>query len=159
MLQMVHSYSCVWCKCCTGDRWDMTKSWSFTDTSQGARTISEIETLSKKPASKCLGCINIPIFKSIPIDHVVIDTLHLFLRVTDLLINLLMELRRQDGLIKLATRVKLDRNKLTHLAKYEHFLNEDCKVSFRWYVEEATIKWSKVEGSNRPRKAPPLQGS
>ena len=100
----------------------MTKSWSFTDTSQGARTISEIET---KPASKCLGCINIPIFKSIPIDHVVIDILHLFLCVADMLINLLiMELRCQDGIDK-ATRVKLDRNKLTHLAKYEHFLNED----------------------------------
>lgn len=147
------TYSCVWCKCCAGDRWDMTKSWSFTDTSQGARTISEIETLSKKPASKCLGCINIPIFKSIPIDHVVIDTLHLFLRVADLLINLLiMELRRQDGIDK-ATRVKLDRNKLTHLAKYEHFLNEDCKVSFRWYVEEATsgLKWRDLTGPEKHR--------
>ena len=64
----------------------MTKSWSLTNTTQGARTVSEIETLSKKPASKCLGCINIPISKAIPIDHVIIDTLHLFLRVADLLI-------------------------------------------------------------------------
>ena len=39
------TYSCVWCKCCAGDWWDMTKSWSFTDTSQEARTTSEIETL------------------------------------------------------------------------------------------------------------------
>ena len=97
----------------------MTKSWSFTDTSQGARTINEIENLSKKPANKCLGCINIPIFKAISVDHVIIDTLHLFLRITDMLINLLiMELRLQDGIDK-ATEVKLDRSKLTHLAKYE----------------------------------------
>ena len=77
------TYSCVWCKCPAGDHWDMTKSWSFTDTSQGARTIGEIETLSKKSASKCLGCINVPIFKAIPIDHVIIDTLHLFLRIAN----------------------------------------------------------------------------
>ena len=36
------TYSCVWCKCPASDRWDMTRSWSFTNTSQGARTISEI---------------------------------------------------------------------------------------------------------------------
>lgn len=127
------TYSCVWCKCPAGDRWDMTNpGHSQIQPEEQGQSVKL--KLSKKPASKCLSCINIPIFKAIPIDHVIIDTLHLFLRVADLLINLLiMELRRQDGIDK-TTRVKLDRNKLTHLAKYEHYLNEDCKISFRWYV-------------------------
>ena len=120
---------------------------------KGARTISEIETLSRKPTNKCLGCINAPIFNAIPIDHVIIDSLHLFLRIADLLINLLiLELRRQDGVEK-ATNIKLDKSKLTHLAKYEHYLNEDCKISFRWYVEEGKggLKWRDLTGPEKYR--------
>ena len=37
----------------------------------------------------------------IPIDHVIIDTLHLFLHISDLLINLIHEFRRQDGIERL----------------------------------------------------------
>jgi len=75
--------------------------WSLSDVSKGARTIYEIKTRMNKPIKERFGCDNIPIFESIPIDHVVIDTLHLFLRIGDLLINLLiLDLRRQDGIEK-----------------------------------------------------------
>ena len=41
------------------------------------------------------------IFEPIPIDHIVIDTLHLSLHIGDLLINLLiLDLCRQDGIEK-----------------------------------------------------------
>ena len=40
-----------------------------------------------------------PLFPGIPLKNVVIDNLHLFLRVSDVLINLLVvELKRQDGI-------------------------------------------------------------
>lgn len=72
----------------------------LSDTSNGARTIDEIKT-SKKRAKHQYGCKRLPVFESIPIDRVIIDTLHLFLRIGDLLINLLiLDLRRQDGVEK-----------------------------------------------------------
>jgi hypothetical protein len=50
------SYACVWCKCPSSQRWDMSKSWSAFDSSNGAQTISEIESLRKKPKSQKMGC-------------------------------------------------------------------------------------------------------
>lgn len=35
-------YSCIWCKCPSVNRWDMTKVWSLTSTANGARTVDEI---------------------------------------------------------------------------------------------------------------------
>lgn len=64
---------------------DRSKEWSAFDVSKGARTIDEIEKCSKLSKAKCFSCCEIPIFKFVPIDHVIIDTLHLFLRVSDLL--------------------------------------------------------------------------
>ncbi len=141
-------YSCIWCKCPSGDRWNTKKEWSISDTTKGARTISEIQSLSKEPARKKFGCLKMPIFSSIPIDHIIIDTLHLFLRIGDLLINLLiMELRRQDGIDKQRT-LRLDQ---THLASYETFLNEECKISFQWYADEQKLKYRDLTGPEKHR--------
>ena len=71
-------YSCIWCKCLFGERWNTTKEWSISDTTKGARTISEIQSLSKGPARKNFGCLKMPIFSSIPIDHIIIDSLNSF---------------------------------------------------------------------------------
>lgn len=97
-------FSCVWCKCASEDRHDTMKTWSIKDTGEGARTIEEIQELSKLPRRKDIekfGCTRQPLFPSIPIHHIVPDILHLFLRVCDVLINLLiLELRRLDGVEK-----------------------------------------------------------
>lgn len=76
--------------------------WSAFDCKKGARTIEEIEKYAAMPKSRrCFNCSRKPLFPFVPIDHVVIDTLHLFLRGADLLINLFIdELRRQDGIEK-----------------------------------------------------------
>ena len=66
------NYSCVWCKCPSIDRWDMSKDWSAFDTAKGARTVAEIELLSKKPKAQRMGCNGSPLFKFVPIHHVVI---------------------------------------------------------------------------------------
>ena len=65
-------YSCVWCKCSSADRWDMS------NITKGARTNNEIEEYCKLPKDKRFGCRISPIFKFIPIDHCIIDSLHLF---------------------------------------------------------------------------------
>ena len=70
-----------------------------------------------------------------------IDTLHLFLCIADLLINLpIMDLRTQDGREKGRVE-KLDWTKQTHLAAYEHFLNDCCKISFCWYAKDSKLNW------------------
>ena len=36
------TYSCIWCKCGRGERYDPDKEWSVTDSSKGARSVEEI---------------------------------------------------------------------------------------------------------------------
>ena len=82
----------------------MTKTWSITDRDKGARTVSEIKEKSKpgKTNKKRFNCCNEPIFPFILIECVVIDSLHLFLRISDVLINLLIrDLRIMDGISSL----------------------------------------------------------
>ena len=147
------TYSCIWCKCPASKRWNMDLDWSITDTAKGARTIEEITTLAKKPKlAQRYNCSRSPVFSFIPTHHVVIDTLHLFLQICDLLINLLIqELRRQDGIDKSST-IKLDRTKQTYLAMYERFLNHQCKISFSWYVDDSKkLKWRDLTGPEKQR--------
>ena len=68
------------------ERHDMTKTWSQTI---GARTIQENEQLSKEPRSrKRFNVSREPFFPTIPLTNIVIDNLHLFLRVFDVLMRL-----------------------------------------------------------------------
>jgi len=144
-------YSCIWCKCHSKDRWNMQLKWSLSDTSKGARSIEEIKTLSKKPAKQQYGCKRLPLFESFPMDHVIIDTLHLFLRIGDLLINLLiMDLRRQDGVEK-GKLDKFDKSKQTHLAAYEQFLNDSCRISFSWNIKDSKLTWRDLTGPEKIR--------
>ena len=142
-------YSCVWCKCPSSERWDMTKAWSAFDSSKGARTIAEIEILRKKPKSQRLGCSQSPLFNFIPIDHVVIDMLHLFLRVADLLINLLIQdLRREDGILKATEIASIMQPGIT---AYETFFNTVCKINFKWYTNRDTrqLQWRDLTGPEK----------
>lgn len=77
----------------------MAKEWSVTNPELDARTIADIIGCLKKPKGKRFSCVHPPLFPMIPINHIILDVLHLFLRVTDVLFNLLiMAIRRQDGI-------------------------------------------------------------
>ena len=119
------NYCCIWCICHTNERHVQSKEWSVRDKAKGARSIEDIQRLAneKRRGKEKYGCVRKPIFPSIAIDHVIPDVLHLFLRICDVLINLLiMELRRMDGIDKTTLR-KFDRNTATQVAKYEEYLN------------------------------------
>ena len=92
------TYSCIWCKCGRDERYDPDKEWSVTDSSKGARSVEEIVECAALPRLKQkFNVSHVPLFPTIPLSHVVIDNLHLFLRVADVLINLLItELCCQD---------------------------------------------------------------
>lgn len=62
--------------------------------------------------------VKTPPFSCIPLDYVIIDTLHLFSRISDNLIELLLrELRRQDAIDKKDTLANgFSREKFKHMA-------------------------------------------
>ena len=147
-------YSCVWCKCPSHRRHDLSTSWSCCDPMKGAWIIEEIQHLAALPAKRGVnkyGCVRQPLFPTIPVDHVIPDILHLFLRISDVLINLLiLELRRLDGIDKSKMQT-LDRRKATNVATYEWFLNIKCKISFHWFVgkETNTLQWRDLTGPEK----------
>ena len=69
-------------------------------------------------------------------NHVVIDTLHLFLRISDVLIELLIkELRTQDAIQKREVfNGGFNRERHKAMAKYETFLNS-LGISFHWEID------------------------
>ena len=150
-------YSCIWCKCPSTDRYDLNKQWSISDVSKDAKTIEEIQNLSKlakKRNVETFGCIRPPLFSSIAIDHVIPDILHLFLRICDVLINLLLvELQRQDDFNKRESRSKETRsNSVPLLTVYENVLKE-CKICFHFYQDKASKqpKWRDLTGPEKLR--------
>lgn len=154
----ISEYACIWCKCAMSERSDLEKSWSITDQSKGARTIKEISDLAKcKKTKTCknFNCSRQPLFPMIPIDHVIIDTLHLFLRISDNLINLLiLELRRQDFIDKITTFTSgFQRSKYKHMASYERFLNDTCGIGFTWYIckDSKKLKWRDLTGPEKKK--------
>ena len=146
-------YSCIWCTCPSDELYDISKTWSITNEAEGARTIEKVKSLAKqtKRGVQKYSCARQPLFPSIPIDHVIPDVLHLFLRICDVLVNLLiLELRRLDGIDKSKLQT-LDRSTATNVAKYEQFLNEECKISFHMYVdkESKVFKWRDLTGPEK----------
>ena len=113
----------------------MSLAWSITDPAKGARTV-EITKLSLERETKRFNCCRAPLFSFIPMHRVVIDSLHLFLRITDVLINLLIrDLRIVDGIEK-ATGIDLEKTNATNVKAYEKFLNDSCKIRFQWYIDK-----------------------
>ena len=90
-------YACIWCKCPRSQRYDIQRVWSLSNSAQGARSLEEISSFAK---SKKFNCKGTPLFNFIPIDHVIIDTLHLFLRISDNLTELLIRELRERMLVR-----------------------------------------------------------
>ena len=74
------------------------------------------------------GCIHPLLFPNIAIDHVISDILRLYLRITDVLFNLLkLDIRRYD----------VDgQPKQNYLDQLEFFINKSCKIPFKFIVNK-----------------------
>lgn len=88
--------SCVWCKVRKDDLWDTSKAWNhYSSTDEVKRTyrnICEDALLGRNGVTK-----GIPLFK-IDSDNVVVDELHLMLRISDVLLrNLIFECKDKDA--------------------------------------------------------------
>ena len=143
-------YACLWCKCPEEERHRMDLEWSLVDIVKGARTIEETLTNSTHPKSrKKYNVSSRPLFPTIPLKRVVIDPHHLFLRVTDNLINLLItELRRLDVL-----NHSHYTDKGSYQYRYELFFNEKFSIPFKWTTSQnATgVQWRDLTGPEKQR--------
>ena len=86
----------------------------------------------------------------IEIKNVIPDTLHLFLRIYDVINLLILELHRMDGIEKATAKVK-DLTKLKNITKYEKYLHDTCKISFHFFQdkESKTLKWRDLTGNEK----------
>ncbi|XP_069113729.1 uncharacterized protein [Argopecten irradians] len=143
------THSCIYCKCEKKERINLTKRWSMKDPVLGARlsyTSSEpVDTPARGRSSKrkkvqSYSIVNQPLFPCITPFQVVLDQLHLFLRITDKLFNLLVsELRVLDNISQQTTFVELDRAKIKHVAALESVLQQ-MGIPFELFVNKDTRK-------------------
>lgn len=114
--------------------------WSITDKNKGARTTEETLELSQRPRSKKqFNVSNSPLFPTIPLTHVVIDNLHLFLRVSDVLLNLLItELRRQDAIDKTKRFSSFEISKYKHIQGFQQFVKSLGIPGFEFYIGQTS---------------------
>ena len=89
-----------------------------------------------------------PLFPMIPLDRVVIDNLHLFLRVSDTLVEqLIKELLRLDALDKAKKVAGVDRTKHNHVAVFENFVQSLGISGFSLFVgADSKLKWRTFTG-------------
>lgn len=91
-------YACLWCKIHKLARFDISKRKDRYNSQPIARTLSEIQEMYYLPRSQSwYSCVRKPLF-NIALDHVILDELHLMLRVTDRLLgNLIKEVMERDA--------------------------------------------------------------
>ena len=98
----------------------------MTDKTKGATSIEDI--------SKCAGlkrkdtkynCSHVPIFEFIPLTRVVPDRLHLFLRISDQLINqLIKDLKTEDNITNMTRFSDGKRSSYKHIQGFKKFLKK-----------------------------------
>jgi hypothetical protein len=121
------NYPCVWCKCSKRDFKDLTRDFSIIEKQKNARFLEEAYELSK---NQLFGYKTIPMAKCFPFHFVIIDILHLFLRISDTLIALL----KQD--FELNNDFTNDINKTKSLKRFCDFLQQECNVSKPYYISK-----------------------
>lgn len=140
-------YACIWCKCPKGQRWNMDLSWVQIMGGEQLRKLLKSQSSLSQTSTVVIAAG----FHFFPIDHV---TLHLFLRVGDVLIDLLIkDLRTLDGIETMTRRRGSNENTGQNVNAYVQFLNVECKIRFRWYVDKETknTTWRDLIGPEKDR--------
>jgi len=120
----------------TSNRWDMSVEEDVY-CQQKARSISTLEECSKHSKQKCnkhLGCIH-PLLLKIELDHLVLDELHLMLRIDVLFRNLILYADSRD-------HTSRERGETCRHVQQLQQAIQSCGVSFQI--------WQKKEPSGKP---------
>ena len=97
MKSATSNYACLWCKIHKDDRWRMDFESAHYNSHPLKQTMDEIKKMANKARNKeKYSCENTPLI-NIDLDHVMLDELHLLLRIMDVLIsNLVKEMCEWD---------------------------------------------------------------
>ena len=150
-------YPCVWCKCPKEEFWNLNKEYSIYDRKLGARSHEEQLAILQHPDQdkiQTYGYSKTPIFKDIiPISRYIIDMLHLFLRITDTLFNLLIKDCCLADNFDMNNISKFDLSKYKHMNSLQHYLNEKCNVHFKflWTYDNKKLTWRDLVGPEKIR--------
>ena len=133
------SHACIWCHCNLKERVNLDKEWPISR----SQSIAHIQSLAKKDGYKYD-----PIFDFLEFDEVVIDMLHLLLRITDKCYeNLLEKITHFDK----NDSISIENRQA--LATLEIFLKDICKLSKPFYKSsrdvEEKIKLRSLNGNER----------
>jgi len=143
------NFACVWC---TAHIQDFGLEWSISDPMFGARSHkeSEVKRVHKNSLNR-LGYIAVPLFDFIPFQNVIIDLLHLFLRITDKLTDYILDdIKALDGYQYPYERLSdplIKQSKNTF--NYIQFLTQDCKIRNCFYLKDKKIVFRELRGNDK----------
>ena len=96
-------YACLWCLIHKLERWDTSEPIEYYNSGEMKRTLAHIKSML--PLNK-FSVINKPLF-NIEFDHVILDELHLMMRITDRLTeNLITEVMERDSKADISQKQK-----------------------------------------------------
>lgn len=144
------TYACIWCKCPALERHISTQKWSMFDPKLGARSIEENIKLASSRSGKSFNVSCLPIFPTIPLSRVVVDNLHMFLRVADTLVDLLIGSLRTMDKVNHTLRVR-SLSGLTHLATFERSLKQMGISGYTFWIgrDSQKLKWRTLTGPEK----------
>lgn len=132
------TYACCYCKIHKNDRTSTDQKWSMQQHSKESRTITDLQLCAARKHDK-YNCSHEPLFPMIAINKVIVDLLHMFLRIGENLFKLLVNHAKvQDNLTPKKTFTKFDPIKYPNLNNLQTFINETCGIPFKWEVNNDT---------------------
>ena len=130
-------YPCIWCNFC------ILNLLSENDEFHISRTQEQAAYFWKEESE---GYCKEPIIKFIEFDCCIMDTLHLFLRISDKLFELLLQkINLIDG------DYSSDFSKRPLLKIYVDFLKNTCKLTKPYYIKDKQINFRSLSGKERLR--------
>ena len=143
------NYACIWCKCPMLERHITDVKWSMFDPKYGCRTIEE-NIIIATSASKEFNVSHQPLFPMIPLTHVVVDNLHMFLRVADTLVDLLIGSLRTMDKVKQTSHIR-SLDKLTNLKTFEICLKQMGISGYTFWIgkQSKQLKWRTLTGPEK----------
>lgn len=117
---------CIWCTASKSDFHKIEKKFSLEDPNFFCRTKSQHEEILNKNSKIHLGYKQPNLLVNFDYKKCVIDTLHMFLRISDALISLLVKkICSHDNI---CNKTKIDFSKHLYVAKYFDVLKNRCKI-------------------------------
>ena len=143
------TYACIWCHCPAAERHFTRCDWSLTNEGSGARTIEETIEIANSHRKR-FNVSHLPIFPMIPLTRVVVDNLHMFLRVGDTLIDMLISSLRTMDRINQTLHVR-SLSRFTHLTAFENKVKELGVSGYSFYIgkESKKLKWRSLTGPEK----------